>query len=182
MKKTALIALALPIVALLGWCILLERGLSQGEMVRVRITGYDPRDLLSGHFVRYALPLADLSPCLRPSAERAGDQCICLSADSDGVHHVPTWGGNCNDRPQTACEVFIRGVCVGARFDAGIEQYFIPERLAPVLQTIPENSSIILSIRRNGRAQIASLLVEEQPIEEYARARLEAHRHDSTPE
>ena len=54
-KYLWLIAFALPLVALMIWTAGLYVQRHSGQDVRVRVTGYDPRDLLSGHYIQYQI-------------------------------------------------------------------------------------------------------------------------------
>jgi hypothetical protein len=42
-------------VAMLGWTAWLYAQKTNGKEVKVAITGYDPRDLLSGHYIQYTI-------------------------------------------------------------------------------------------------------------------------------
>ena len=56
MKKNILIAfISLPFICLLGWVIFLTVIKNTGTDVTLSITGYDPRDLLSGHYIAYQI-------------------------------------------------------------------------------------------------------------------------------
>lgn len=56
MKKPLLvIALFLPLACLIGWTLFLTVSRNQGTDVKVAVTGYDPRDLLSGHYIAYQI-------------------------------------------------------------------------------------------------------------------------------
>ena len=56
MKKPLLLAvLFLPLVCLIGWTIFLTASRNQGKDVKVAVMGYDPRDLLSGHYIQYQI-------------------------------------------------------------------------------------------------------------------------------
>ena len=44
-----------PAVILLMWCVGLSLQLRSGQEVTVRIMGYDPRSLLSGHYIMYRI-------------------------------------------------------------------------------------------------------------------------------
>lgn len=50
-KKPLLVFLMLPIVFLLCWTLYLEYELKSEKTVIVRMTGFDPKDLLSGHYL-----------------------------------------------------------------------------------------------------------------------------------
>ena len=54
-KYLWLIAFALPLIGLMTWTISLYAQRNLGQDVRVQITGYDPRDLLSGHYLQYQI-------------------------------------------------------------------------------------------------------------------------------
>ena len=49
------VALALPWVCLVTWTLCLTYQRAHGTEVKVSITGYDPRDLLSGHYIQYQI-------------------------------------------------------------------------------------------------------------------------------
>ena len=54
MKKVfVLIALLAPAFFFLGWIGVLASNTQTGQEVRVEIEGYDPRDLLAGHYILY---------------------------------------------------------------------------------------------------------------------------------
>ena len=56
MKKNLLLAvLFLPLICLIGWTIFLTASRNQGKDVKVAVMGYDPRDLLSGHYIQYQI-------------------------------------------------------------------------------------------------------------------------------
>ena len=54
-KKRMLILFFLPLIVLCGWTIGLFIQQSVGTEVKVAIYGYDPRDLLSGHYIQYQI-------------------------------------------------------------------------------------------------------------------------------
>jgi uncharacterized membrane-anchored protein len=58
----------------------------------------------------------------------------------------------------------IRGVCKFSRFEAGIEKYYVSEDKAKHLedQIRSKSASIVLSITRDGQAQVKDLLVNGQ--------------------
>jgi len=50
-----LIAFFIPLICLMVWTVSLHIQRQSGQEVRVQITGYDPRDLLSGHYIQYQI-------------------------------------------------------------------------------------------------------------------------------
>lgn len=54
-RKVLAAALVVPFVALMGWLLLLTHQRETGAEVTVAVEGYDPRDLLSGHYIQYEI-------------------------------------------------------------------------------------------------------------------------------
>ena len=54
-KKLLLFILLIPVICLFVWNCFLWYDKDSGTEITVRITGYDPRDLLSGHYIRYRI-------------------------------------------------------------------------------------------------------------------------------
>lgn len=54
-KKFLILALSFPFIALIVWTISLYIQQSTGTEIKVAVMGYDPRDLLSGHYIRYTI-------------------------------------------------------------------------------------------------------------------------------
>src|SRR5690349_20108829 len=85
-------ALLLPILALAVWVGLLQFRIISGQEVRLKITGYDPRDLLSGHYMQFRLDFGSVNPC--PEVKN-GLSCVCLASPADGFHHEPLYQREC---------------------------------------------------------------------------------------
>jgi uncharacterized membrane-anchored protein len=164
MKLRALIAISIPILALLAWTLTLETRVRSGKEIEVRVEGYDPRDLLAGHYIRFRLALGTSTPC---TSGTGGPACVCFEPSSEGSVYAPIISGSCEEL-LSRCSAALRGQCFGSRFEAGIERYYIPERLAPVLQTIPEASTAVIALDEAGKATIKALLVAGEPVEEFA--------------
>ena len=54
-KYINFILILAPTVLLLLWVIGLSWQLNSGQEVKIRITGYDPRSILSGHYINYTI-------------------------------------------------------------------------------------------------------------------------------
>lgn len=54
-KKLLLFILLIPVICLFVWNCFLWYDKDSGMEITVRIMGYDPRDLLSGHYIRYRI-------------------------------------------------------------------------------------------------------------------------------
>ena len=159
-----------PVLLLALWVITLEFKKSSGEVYQLKIEGYDPRDLLSGHYLQFRLTFLPGSEC---KADPTVTTCACFASSKDTPELLEgVEVKSCSDAALN-CPVFIEGTCSGGRFLAGIERYYIPEALAPALVTIPENASALVGINGTGSAVIKGLLVGSESIEEYARKQLE---------
>lgn len=167
--KTLIGAVAFPIVLLLGWVTQLEFQNATGTVVRVPVYGYDPRDLLSGHYLRFTF-LSQQSPSnLCDSTELLASEqtCVCLKRDGDSQNnlHQLSEVKSCSDADST-CSLYLQGIC-DSRAEEG--KYYIPESLAPKLSVVPSGATATLSVTRGGRYNILQLYVGDQTIEEYAR-------------
>lgn len=54
-NKLLLFILLIPVICLFVWNCFLWYDKDSGTEITVRISGYDPRDLLSGHYIRYRI-------------------------------------------------------------------------------------------------------------------------------
>jgi hypothetical protein len=170
--KSVLLSVLIPILALLAWLYSLQDKIDQGTQIRVRVEGYDPRDLLAGHYVNFELTLGTFNPCQNNRyANSNSTACVCYNPESSGGYYSPTWSGDCSSRP-SYCQRFLKGTCKYSRFDAQVNRYSIPEKYSPVLITMPENSSTLLSVTKSGTAHVLALYVGEQSVEEYAEQKL----------
>lgn len=56
MKKQFLAGIFfLPLICLMSWTVFLSVTRNQGTEVKVAVMGYDPRDLISGHYIAYQI-------------------------------------------------------------------------------------------------------------------------------
>ena len=160
-----IVAVAIPIVALFGWFASIEIGLQIGTKVRIDIQGYDPRDLLSGHYVQFTLKTLGTSPC---SERRSSvNSCLCLAPSATDTKYSAVWGGDCDNKPSN-CTLFIKGACTYGRFESGANRYYVPEHFEKIVRTTPPNSSIDVVISSNGTAVVENFYVGEETLEQYA--------------
>lgn len=159
-RMRLLLALALPIVVLLGWMVLAELDRTTGRELTLPITGADPRDLLSGHYltyqVDYGLPAGMLCPDTDP--DRSQPVYVCLVPAPDAAR----------GRPPPGCESYLRGRCEHGRFLAGIERFYIPEDRAQALDEMVRagRGAIVVAVQPDGEVAIKALLVDGRPWRE----------------
>jgi len=152
-RKILLVTLMIPILALLGLTTSKISNLFMGREVELPIVGFDPRDLLSGHYLVYRVDYGVANLCATPE-EAPGFVCLDNRTFTQ-------------DKPD-GCSLFIKGSCNHLRFEAGIERFYIPEEKAAMLDQIVrgKQASIVISITGAGHAQVKNLLVNGKPWEE----------------
>ena len=141
-----LVAVALPILVLAGWVWHQERQLARGTPVILDITGYDPRDLLSGHYLRYRVDWG-VEPCIGQPDRPVW---ICLRPRGKAAFNGPPPG----------CRLFVRARCRNGRVEAGIERYYVPESKAADLdrRLRTQGMRLEIAVTPDGRAAIRRLL------------------------
>jgi uncharacterized membrane-anchored protein len=141
--RGVIFAIIIPILSLASLTIYKRHILTTGEEVTLKITGYDPRDLLSGHYLTYRVEYGVDNICPRTYSNRSGF--VCLSSKKFSYR----WPEN--------CKLMIQGKCDGRLFRAGIERFYISEDQAKKLDRIVRDSkaSIRLSVPANGKAIVA---------------------------
>jgi len=168
-RKFLALAVVLPLLVLALGILRSERHLSENRRWVFDVTGYDPRDLLRGHYIQYRLVLDEgdaaargLEPCMDSSSDERC--CLCLSAD---VLMGPT------TVVRTTCEAAM-AQCEGAlktRYLEELQRYYIPEARAEELTTLfqeaagEHRSKLVVAVDRSGKPQIDTLLVDDIPIE-----------------
>lgn len=70
LMKTAII---LPLICLISWVVFLQYQIMQKESIRLYVSGYDPRDILSGHYLSLQID-SEKNGC---RYERESDKIIC---------------------------------------------------------------------------------------------------------
>lgn len=166
-----LIFLAIPLLAMLGMIGLNIKNLSHQEY-RVEITGYDPRDLLKGHYLifRYVWPAGASTP---EPHKQSSYSCACFSGDplKPDMQFI-----NCNKRqeqPAETCEAFINVSRAGGEYQPyeNMRRYYIPEKHAPMLERMLRSGKHKFSVgivpREGGEAQIKMMYVDDVPLDQF---------------
>jgi uncharacterized membrane-anchored protein len=157
-RKVVLIALLIPIIGLLALTITKKIILSDGREFEFVIEGYDPRDLLAGHYLQFRVIYGTRGICENIQGEIESsrqvkhlDAYICLIPEKKFSFEKPT-----------TCDYFVSGVCEYNRFVAGLERFYIPQEKAYDLENKIRihKASIIVSVLKNGKAQIKDLLFD----------------------
>ena len=169
-------ALIFPIICLAGLTVFKAVKIALGKEIIIPIVGYDPRDLLSGHYLIFRLDLNDDNFC-RGDYENTSDVHMCVNQlDNNKVDsHII----NPDDYPTESCDVILKGRCKRGRFTAGIERFYIPEQYSRPLDRIIRQGKgkLVVSVDGHGKASIKDLLINDRSWLEYIK---EDHEIDRT--
>ena len=148
-KKAILIALLFPIISLAGIAAYKKYILFLGHDFILPISGYDPRDLLSGYYLSYQINYGVDGICASNGITLKQEGYLCFEPRMFS-YSAPK-----------GCAKLIRGACLQGRFIAGIEKYYVSADMAKKLEQslISKEASIVLSLASNGEAQVKDLLV-----------------------
>lgn len=145
---------------------------NNGTIWRVSIEGYDPRDLLHGHYLNFTY---DWNFRDEQAASCGYDQkcCLCLSEAEAGsnIDPVATMVG-CRSPEARQCRAKIIGEKGWNRFVTDNQQYFVPEEHALALEKkLTEGQHDfkmeIAVPHSGGTAIIRKLYIDQKPIEEF---------------
>ena len=136
--------LLLPIVAFAGLVVRAELLRASGPVFRVAIAGYDPRDLLQGHYLRYRMQWPADGAC-------DGATC-CLCLRTSGVHTKVECGvadKTCN--AQLSRQMVDQG-----------REFFIQEDAGPALEQAIRRGGgeIALNVTPHGQVSVHELFID----------------------
>ena len=153
------LAIAFPIVVLLCLMLYKQHIVSTGQIVKLAIVGFDPRDLLAGHYLRYRIDYQINTSC-NSTVQNNKKMQLCLKPQPYFI--AP------NNVLISECQLYLSGRCKEGKFVAGIERFYIPEQYANQLDTLVRNTrgELQVSINKQGQAQIQNLLIDGQPWQE----------------
>lgn len=169
-QKLLIVALVFPILGLGLITGFRAYKASSGHEMKFDVKGYDPRDLLSGHYVQYRVDYGPIAECdeledtipLKENEEPLKakennlETCVCYSDPSE-----PTSGYWKSCDSVESCPVFIRGNCKYGRFEAGIEKFFIPENKSRYYDSVlrTQGGELTVKIDSGGQASIVDLIL-----------------------
>lgn len=163
-KKLAA-ALAVPMICLALLCAYKAIHVMAGKTVVIPITGFDPRDILSGHYLTYRLKIETGNACQNDDRER-DSLALCLSLNDKGVvaGSYPVFYDSI-DEAENKCDAILQGKCERGHFIAGVERFYIPENESVFLDSAVRSGegAVIVSVDRNGKAVVKDLLINGKP-------------------
>ncbi|MBN8520367.1 MAG: GDYXXLXY domain-containing protein [Alphaproteobacteria bacterium] len=168
-----ILALILPIFVPAALAIKAHLDIRGADIYRIPITGYDPRDMLRGHYLvfRFDWPWADnQSSDFSVCQDATKPCCVCLSGDhAEPKAHLQM----CPPRPTSACPAPMRGYpsFEPGQFDIGISQFYVPEDSALYLENLLREGKATFKLGlisgANGKPIIETLYVNGQPLKDY---------------
>ena len=165
-------ALALPVLALAALVGQQEMRLAHARILSVPLTGYDPRDLLQGHYI---LAQFDWSWEREPAAELYGgtDGALCVLNDAPRPRVRFLRGWKAGDRTDSDCTLIVVGMARlgpprfaprGLDDGYGLVRFYVPEERAGELEKLmrdrPGALTADLAVRSDGGAAIKALRVD----------------------
>ena len=168
-------ALVLPVLALAGLVGQQEWLRANARLLSVPLTGFDPRDLLRGHYIRAQLDWDwEYPPAVNDYEVADGALCVLSEAPKPHVRFLAGW--NPGDRTDADCTMVIAGHArPPSRFapggldngDGGI-QFYVPEARASDLEKLmrerPGSLTADLAVRADGGSAIKALRVDGQKL------------------
>lgn len=168
MKRSVVFAIAFPLAAMGAWLTQLTWQGATGVEVRLPVSGFDPRDVLAGHYLTYTVDYGDLDVCPREYSGEPRKTCVCLTEDASTGLHYGTWAGACIARLKD-CTLFLSGDCRFGRFEANIERFYFPEEYRSVLAVVPAKSAITVAVQPTGDAIVTGFSVDGKDLLDFAK-------------
>jgi len=144
-----------------GWIGSLEAGLRH-HAVKLPVEGFDPRDLLSGHYVRFRLVAEREAAALVPIDLRARSGPVSFCAESmDGLVHPVRMRA-----PGEACDLVLTGQVSpeGVRF--GADRFYVDERRAREVAFVHAGPStyLVATLDRAGGLHAVDLVIDGKSV------------------
>lgn len=160
MNKKILAAVLIPFLLLSLLIIRAEFHISQGKEWKFHVRGYDPRDLLRGHYLLFTLQYdweKGSNQC-----ENVNDCCLCLS---DIGEIAPKVKKTSCEVAQNQCDGFILG-----EFERSLNRYYIPENYAKQAEQIlrdarTDNEAFLsVSVNSQGEPLITDMIIQGESL------------------
>ncbi|MFA6032996.1 MAG: GDYXXLXY domain-containing protein [Myxococcota bacterium] len=163
MNRKLIIAVAFPIVCLAALTAFKAVKVNSGRTIVLPISGFDPRNMLSGHYLTYQVEYGG-EVCSGNDADSGREVLLCVRLQDGKVSSSRT---NRIDEP--GCDAVLSGRCDFKLFNAGIVRYYIPEQHSKELDSIVRDhrAKILVAVDRNGKAMVKDLLIDDSPLGEH---------------
>ena len=167
------ILLFIPVFVLLGWTLSVQSMISQGEKLDLPVRGYDPRDILAGHYLSVSVDYDAFPSECKVEDKKENRELLWKKRDA---FFCTDAGRIVLERP-AVCRSFIKGYCYYNRFHDGVSRFYVSEKKAGALEKAVRDKSkrpmLRLSVTPDGRAFPLDLILEGMPYKEW----LKTHPH-----
>ncbi|XDD51738.1 GDYXXLXY domain-containing protein [Leptospira sp. WS92.C1] len=171
-KVLLTLALVIPVAFFVSEIVYLEFVRNLGKELILPVSGYDPRDLLSGHYLRYNIEYQTYSACSNDRSDSSSKfqknetHCICYSHPGRIEAGAGTFVEDCNPntlQDKKICKLYLRGECRYGRFTIGNERFYVNETRALEYEKRLRNQNvhIRLKVETDGKALTDSLIWED---------------------
>jgi hypothetical protein len=162
-------ALAIPFAAILVMIGINALNLSTAEY-RIKIRGYDPRDILRGHYLifQYDWPFEQ---GLEAASKQPKLGCVCLNGDPVSPSASIS---QCSDGDvKKSCDALVKVGRGGLQPSMELRRFYIPEleakRIEKLLISGAKTFEVGIVPRGKGHAQLKELYIDGIPMHEYLR-------------
>lgn len=172
-KPLGLLMLAIPFAAMIAMIGTNHVNVTAYQEYRLEIMGYDPRDLLRGHYItfRYVWPEVAIDKFKADASLRTAQTCACLSGDAltpdvrfDSCVSMHEQPASCPDA------IPVSPSRDDAQPDNSLLQYYIPQEHAALLENMLRSGKYKFSVgvvpRPGGLAQLRMLYVDGVSLDE----------------
>lgn len=155
------VAVALPVLAIVLGIARAELTFARTKDFTFEITGYDPRDLLRGHYLQFRLQLDPAS--VREECNPAADSCCLCLTQLDGSPMPRIERATCSTAHTCDAWLDAEGVSRSQRF-------YVSDVAAPELERKLQSAMVrraahaVMAVDSKGRAHVRELLVDGEPI------------------
>lgn len=144
--KKLILAVAIPCLALASMAIYNQSIIMTAPEYEFEIEGYDPRDILAGHYLvfRIKYPIDPICDHYQPAA-------MCVHPEFKVM----------KEGEYTGCDQWITGRCDGKKFTDQLNRFYIPEAKAYKLEAKVRHGKATIKVAvGKGNAVIKDLLID----------------------
>lgn len=158
------IALLIPVAFFGSEIVYLEFIKNSGKELILPVSGYDPRDLLSGHYLRYNIEYQTYSLCTSAidnqesftKFDKSQAHCVCYSHPGKIEEGDGTFVENCDAdtlKDRKVCKLYLRGTCQYGRFKIGNERFYVNETKALDYEKRLRDESVHIRLKVDGEGK-----------------------------
>ncbi len=158
-----------PIILLLGMVGLNEYYFKTSQTVVLPVEGYDPRDLLSGHYLIYKVNYGLKCPVFERKNFKTRKKSslkayMCFQPEKQ-ITFSP---------PSKNCTLFIKGHCGYKReFLTKVDRFYVPESKAQELEQLfmsAKEKKVVLSVTKKGHTLAKDILIDGKSVRDIVRS------------